>query len=59
MSLLLTEGVGVPDGYGSWNEAIRSFVKERGDNKTPEEVEPRVWKAFETMAIKFVPKVSV
>lgn len=54
-----SDGVGVPEGYKSWDEAIKSVVSERGANKTPDEVEARVWKAFETMAVKLVPRVSV
>jgi hypothetical protein len=48
----------LPKEYKSWKEAIGDFVEGRGQNKTPDQVDAHTWKAFETFAIKLVPKVS-
>ena len=57
--LLLTEGLSVPEGYKSWNEAMESIISERAANKDPKDLDANVWKAFETVAVKLVPRVSV
>ena len=48
----------LPKEYKSWNDAIGDFVEARGQNKTPDQLDAHTWKAFETFAIKLVPRVS-
>jgi hypothetical protein len=48
----------LPKEYKSWKDAIGDFVEARGQNKTPDELDAHTWKAFETFAIKLVPRVS-
>lgn len=49
----------LPKEYKSWKHAIGDFVEARGENKTPDQLHAHTWKAFETFALKLVPKVTV
>jgi hypothetical protein len=49
----------VPEGYPSWYDAIQDYVVARGNNDTPDTVEEKVWKTFETLAFVLAPKISV
>lgn len=52
------EQLELPKEYKSWKDAIEDFVEARGQNKTPDQLDAHTWKAFETFAIKLVPRVS-
>jgi hypothetical protein len=50
----------VPDGYEIWHAAILDFVEHRGNvNITPDTADAKVWKTFEIMTCKLIPRVCL
>jgi hypothetical protein len=49
----------IPDGYDTWDDAIRAYVEAKSENKSPETVDPKVWNVFEVVAFKLIPEICV
>lgn len=48
----------MPDKFKTWDEATEAVMEARAANKTPEEVDPEIWKVFETVAFELIPAIN-
>jgi hypothetical protein len=48
----------LPDKFKTWDEATEAVMEARAANKTPEEVDPEIWKVFETVAFELIPAIN-
>jgi hypothetical protein len=51
-------GFSLPDKFKPWGEATKAVMEARAANKTPEKVDPEIWKIFEMMAFNLIPAIS-
>ena len=57
MIVIGQSALGVPDGFETWDEALEAVTEAR-EKQTPEQAQPKVWKAFEILAFYVIPHIN-